>query len=213
MKGSPYSAHLKKILVSNYWALTRRRLLPYDTREYIPQFLAILTIGQNLEKYGFEETPKEYLAPMELVKVPAPVRLKKVSEITGVSLSEIKKLNPHLIQEMTPPGKKRHYHLWIPKQNIPQVAASFSEMKEHRISGLKPKRIMASYRGKVRYHRVRRGQNLSSIARRYRTSVAKIKKLNGLKRSRIFVGKSLKIRGRVVSKNRIQCHLVCNSMH
>ncbi len=187
--------------VRNYWSLTRRRLLPYDTREYIPQFLAILTIGKNLEKYNFVENPKKYLQPMELVKVPSPVKFKRISQITGLNKDQIEELNPHLFKNMTPPGKKKYYHLWVPKSAVTKTEASYAKLQDFRVKGLKLRRRYVTSTWK-RVHRVRRGQNLSSIARRYGTSVRKIKRLNGLHNSRIYVGQRLKVKGRVRSSAR-----------
>lgn len=179
--------------VRNYWKLTRRRLLPYDTREYIPQFLAILTIGKNLEKYNFVESPKEYLQPMKLVKVPSPVKFHRISKITGYPMAKLKELNPHLHKHMTPPTKKSHYLIWVPQEKVEHVEKAYAQLQDYRIKGLKAVRYVA---GRYRYHRVRRGQNLSSIARRYRTSVSKLKRLNGLRRNRIYIGQRLKVKGR-----------------
>ena len=186
---------------TNYWNLTRRRLLPYDTREYIPQFLAILSIGKNLGKYDFTETIEDPLVAMELVKVPSPVHLKKISELTQTSLSDLKKLNPHLKRDMTPPTKKKVYHLWVKKELASNVSQSFALIQNFRIKGLKVKRSIARYRGKKSTHRVRRGQNLSTIARRYGMSVSKIKRYNNLKSSRIYVGQKLRVRSRATSRN------------
>ncbi len=175
----------------DYWHLTKRRLLPYDTREYIPQFLAILTIGRNLEKYGFVEKTKKPWVPVELVKVPTPIQLDKVAEVTGVSKEEIKKFNFHLKKEVTPPTKSKVYRLWIKKDRSDHVLAHFDALQGHRIKGLKvPSRIAKTYY----YHRVRRGQNLSAIARRYGTSVGTLKRINRLRTSRIYVGQRLKVR-------------------
>jgi membrane-bound lytic murein transglycosylase D len=178
--------------VRNYWSLTGRRLLPYDTREYVPQFLAILSIGRNLEKYGFVEEAKEVLAPMELVKVPSPVKLQTIAQKTGVSTQTLKKINPHLRKGMTPPNSKKVYHLWVPKESVEATTLAFESLKSDRVKGLKAQRYVASRR--VRYHRVRRGQNLSTIARRYGTTVSQLKRLNGLRRSQIYIGQRLKVR-------------------
>lgn len=184
--------------VSNYWTLTSRRLLPYDTREYVPQFLAILTIGKNLEKYNFVEKPEEYLKPMELVKVPSPVKFDKIASSTGLDEKMIQELNPHLFKGMTPPGKRDHYPLWVPKALVSNVASAFDQLQVHRIEGLQvQQRFVASHTRKT--HRVRSGQNLSTIARRYGTSVQKLKSMNGLSSNRIYVGQKLKVKGRAVA--------------
>lgn len=179
----------------NYWKLTRRRLLPYDTREYIPQFLAILTIGKDLEKYGFVERANKVFQPRELVKVPSAVKLKKVSEVSGLDLKTLKSFNAHLLKDVVPPTNSKIYHLWIPKNEVKKVSSTFNQLKTHRIAGLKVYRPR-SYMRRTRIHRVRRGQNLTSIARRYGTSIRKIKKLNRLRSNRIYVGQKLRVKGR-----------------
>lgn len=177
----------------NYWNLTSRRLLPYDTREYIPQFLAILSIGQNLKKYGFVEQAEETLPPMELVKVPSPVNLEKIAEIGSLQADELKKMNPHLLKSLTPPGKE-HYHIWVHDGHVARVKMSYEAIAQHRIQGLKATRFIASQN--TRIHRVRRGQHLSMIARRYGTSIQKIKRLNNLRSNRIYAGQKLRVKGR-----------------
>ena len=44
-------------------------------------------------------------------------------------------------------------------------------------------------------HIVRRGETLSGIAKRYGTSVAAVKRLNGLRKSTIFAGQALIVKG------------------
>lgn len=179
----------------NYWSLTSRYLLPYDTREYIPQFLAILHIGQNLQQYEFVEAPLSYLPPVRLVKAPTRVSLEKISEVTGIDLIEIKDLNPHLLRGVTPPHKEDHYRVWVKLQDADRLLTSFDVLKQHQIEGLHSvTRSIAEVPRSVQVHRVRPGQNLSQIAQRYGTSVAHIKKMNGLKQNKIFVGQRLRVR-------------------
>ena len=177
----------------NYWSLTRRRLLPYDTREYVPQFLAILYIGKNLKRFNFNEKPVKPLSRLELVKVPSPLKIKQIAKITGLSSEKIQKNNSHLLRKVTPPGAKS-YPLWIRPENKQLIVKNHSVLSKHRLKGLKVRRFVSAYGKKRGFHRVRRGQNLSTIARRYKVSVKKLKKINDLKSSRIYVGQKLKLR-------------------
>ena len=183
---------MRKAASKNYWQLTHRRLLPYDTREYIPQFLAILYIGKNLERFGFVERSASELPLLEMVKVPSPVKLKQIASVTGLSLEEIKKHNPHLLKGMTPPGVK-DYHLWLRPHKRSLVTDKYRVLAKHRLKGLKPTRSIASYRGRRLYHRVRRGESLSVIAHRYGLSVRKLKRINRLKSNRIYAGRRLRL--------------------
>ena len=176
----------------NYWNLTRRHLLPYDTREYVPQFLAILYIGKNLEKFNFMEKNKNTLPRLELVKIPSPLKIEQITKITGISSEKIKKNNPHLLGNITPPGTK-NYSLWVRPEDKSLIAENHSSLSKHRLKGLKIRRFVSSYGGKRGYHRIRRGENLSTIARRYGLSVKRLKKINHLKSSRIYTGQKLKL--------------------
>lgn len=168
----------------DFWELSRKKLLPKETRDYVPKMMAAMKIGQNLNKFNFiSEASSHYLKP-EAVKVPGAVRLSDIAKISGISTSSLKGLNPHIRRGVTPPGES--YTLWMPKDfNVAKVSNSFSTLKAKRL------RLTAS--NSNGYHKVRRGQNLFSISKKYGMSVASLKKLNGLRSSRIYAGQRLKV--------------------
>lgn len=168
----------------DFWELSKKKLLPRETRNYVPKMMAAMKIGQNLERYGFKsESDNPYLLPAS-VNVPSSVRIKDIARIAGVSHKELKRLNPHIRRGVTPPGKK-DYTLWLPQgYQTASLEKSYNTLKAKRI------RLATSTAGT---HVVRRGQNLSSIARRYGTTVNNLKRLNGLRSSRIYAGQRLKV--------------------
>lgn len=178
----------------DYWRLTKKRLLPRDTREYVSQFLAALTIGRNLEKFGFHEQTDIDYPDVELVDVPSPTKLKDISRITGVSVASLKEVNPHLTKGLTPPDDAS-YELWVPTEYVSKFKGKDNVFIAAKIKGLKPRRYLADSSGIVRY-RVRRGQTLSHIARRFGLSVAYLKKINGMKSSRIYAGQRIRVKSR-----------------
>lgn len=172
----------------DFWQLARGKFLPSETMNYIPKFLAALTIGKNPEKYGFTiEAPKK---PFDLVsvKVPAPTKLHRIAQFSDISLSEIKKHNPHLRRSMTPPGSK-DYLLWLPKENQTLISENYSKIGKYRMNIRAPRVQLAR-----RYHRVRRGETLASISKRYGISIRKLKSLNGIRSHRIYAGSRLIIK-------------------
>ncbi len=187
---------------TNYWNLTSRYLLPYDTREYIPQFLAMLHIGQNLDQYKFVEQPEYILPSIRLVKTPTSVSLAKISEVTGIELDELKTLNPHLIKDVTPPFKQS-YRLWVKKEKSDLLLTNFDALSVHKMEGLKIQTRRIASRSGIKIHRVQKGQNLGLIARRYGTSVSRLKSLNGLANNNIYVGQSLKVKGKSATTSRV----------
>ena len=184
---------IRRGVSKNYWSLTRRRLLPYDTREYVPQFLAILYIGKNLEKFDFHEKSVEPLPFLELVKVPSPLKISQIAKITGLSSEQIQENNPHLLRKITSPGVKS-YPIWVQPDHKQLLAGNYQSLSRYRLKGLKVRHFISSYGKRRRSHRVRRGDSLSTIARRYGLSVKRIKRINNLKSSRIYVGQRLKLR-------------------
>jgi LysM repeat protein len=79
-----------------------------------------------------------------------------------------------------------------------QFAANFpTALHEIRVAEVKAKSVKLAAAKKAtsskRFYSVRRGDNLSAIASRHRTTVTKIKKLNGLRSSRIQPGQKLRI--------------------
>ena len=113
----------------DFWELSRKKLLPKETRNYVPKMMAAVKIGQNLNRYNFvSKNSNPYLKPAA-VKVPAAVRLKDVAKIAGVSTSTITALNPHIRRGVTPPGKSA-YTIWMPKGfNVAKVNDSYATLK------------------------------------------------------------------------------------
>ena len=180
---------IMKAKTRDFWELARGRHLPAETMNYIPKFLAALTIGTNPEKYGFKIEPID--APeLVSVKVPSPIKLSAIAKRSNVSLKELKANNPHLKQGMTPPGTKL-YRVWVPKEQKEQLLAVADDMKKDRLN------IKSRHSKKIarRYHRVRRGETLASISRRYGMSIRQLKSLNRMRSNRIYAGSRLKIRG------------------
>lgn len=175
----------------NFWELAERKALPQETRNYVPKVLAALIIGRNPEKYGFHDVEEVPFPKHEGAEVPGGVRLSTVAEKTGIALKTLKQLNPHLFRGMTPTYVKT-YTLWVPKGKSGSVAEHQTALARSRIHAKNADRVIASRD----YHLVRRGQNLSTIARRYGMSISNLKRLNALKSSRIHVGKKLRVAGR-----------------
>lgn len=172
--------------LDNFWDLYQR--LPLETARYVPRFLAALHIVNNPEKYGLSlpslEAPRSY----EILQVNRQVHLKNIASAINVPLDYLKTLNSELRYSILPPER---YALKIPPGNGATLLASLDNIPVTQ----PPQRAFV-------WHRVRRGESLSTIARKYRTSIKRIKQANNMYRSNIIVaGKKLKIpqRGMVIT--------------
>lgn len=175
----------------NFWEIVEKKALPRETMNYVPKFLAASIIGHNPEKYGFKITTTEVLPEMKLVDVPRQVKLSSIARSTGVPLSILKKYNGHLKRKMTPSGRGG-YGLWVPVKYSANLASAKGLLSRYRVKGA---RQVASHTSshRLKKYRVRRGDTLGKIARKYGLSIRKLKKMNGLRSNNIMVGKRLKV--------------------
>ena len=170
----------------DYWVLSRKKLLPRETRNYVPKFMAAVIIGKNPKKFGLRN-PRHLKLPRHPkvvgLRVPPSSSLKQVAKTLSLPLKLLKKINPHLKTGHTSP-RTRHSKIWVP------AGTTLSTKQYARLKGNRPKRGPAQRAGD-KIHVVKRGENLSIIARRYRKTIAQLKKLNGMTSSRIYPGQKL----------------------
>lgn len=167
---------------ADYWDLIERRLLPRETRNYVAIILAVALIAKNPAEYGIEVEPEASLR-FETVKISKPIDLRRVAEVLGEDVSALRRLNPHLIRNVTPPERK-DFELYVPPGTAGTLLAELPRIPE-------AKRVYWPR------HRVRRGETLSHIAGRYGTSAYAIAQANRISlRSLIHPGDVLVIPGR-----------------
>jgi len=166
--------------LDNFWDLFA--MLPYETARFVPRFIAALTIIQNPAKYGFNLPVPYPSLKYETVTASHATKLSSLSTALGLDASELAFLNPELRYDATPDYA---YQLRVPSglgEKTLQVILTLPRW-------IPPE---ATYT----WYAVRSGDTLSTIARRFRTSVAAIKRLNGMRGTLIRPGQRLKIPGR-----------------
>jgi membrane-bound lytic murein transglycosylase D len=174
--------------LDNFWDLYQQ--LPRETAQYVPRFLATLHILKDPEKYGFTLGELDTPLSFEEVEIEKPVQLKAVAEKLNVSFKELSELNPELRRYVTPPTL---YSLKVPGGMGEGLLASIDDI---------PKWVPPE--NEYVYHRVKKGETLSLIALRYRTSVKNIVWANNIRRQHfIREGQRLKIPLRGISQQRM----------
>jgi len=164
--------------LDNFWDLYER--LPRETARYVPRFLATLHILNNPETYGLDMVSIDRPMAYETVDVNKQVHLKNVAKSINVDEETLRDLNPELRYRILPGD---NYRLRIPPGDSGLLMANIDQIPVSH----PPQRAYV-------YHRVRNGETLSVIARKYRTSVRSIMQANNLRRSNYIVaGKRLKI--------------------
>jgi len=175
-----------KFRTRDFWHLvSRRRSLAKETKHYVPKFIAATMIARDPEKYGFTNISYQPQLDFETVKLANPISMSKLAQNMNIDVEEIKLLNPKFRGDYVPLYKGNDTVIRVPVGKVELAAASVpgSLVDE-------PKVLHADYY----YYRVRRGDVLSVIARRHRTSVATLRRLNGLgSRSLLRIGQRLKV--------------------
>jgi membrane-bound lytic murein transglycosylase D len=164
--------------LDNFWDLYER--LPRETARYVPRFMATLHIVKNPAKYGLDTTSLAPQLAHETIEINRQVHLKDIAKTIDMAYSDLKELNPELRYNILPPEP-------YPLKVVPGK-------KELLLSKIDTISLSTPPQLAYVWHKVRSGETLSTIARRYRTSVRSIMNVNGLHRSHYIVaGKKLKI--------------------
>jgi membrane-bound lytic murein transglycosylase D len=164
---------LQKTQADTFWEIAETKHLKRETKEYVPRFMAATIIAKDPDQYGFpavDAAPHEF----EEVIVRRSVHLRDVAALTGVPYEELDRLNPELRRSITPPCGE--YHLKVPAGSSTMIESLLDQVKTWKGPLPSPKRGMVG----TEWYRVRVGDTLQSIAKRFRLSVSELKARNHL---------------------------------
>ena len=152
---------------TDFWSLK----LPKETQLFVPAFMAITIIAKDPARYGFT-APVEEPWEVERVTVPGAIDLRSIARVVGVSSDVIHDLNPALMRGVTPVTSAGH-EISVPFGTKEILLANLDQLP--RSSAREVVRTAG------RWHRVRRGETLWSIASQHQTTAAGLANLNGVK--------------------------------
>ncbi|HXC69301.1 MAG TPA: transglycosylase SLT domain-containing protein [Pyrinomonadaceae bacterium] len=146
---------------ANFWMI-----YPYiaqETRNYVPNILAVILIAKNPEKYGFKGIKQDAAWSYDVVQVPTATSLQLVADATDSNVDYIRTLNPELKRDITPRGDS--YNVRIPAGRAKQFAALIQ-------------RIPPERRETARLISVAPGEDWQSIANRTGINAAQLQAMN-----------------------------------
>ncbi len=190
---------------TDYWSLD----LPNETRQFVPNLMAIAEIIANPQRYGINLKPISDEPYFTEVEVDKPLNLSLAADLAGISEQDLKRLNP-AYQRTTISHKGRHI-IALPSDKVREFEQKFAELSpdqrllaEENESEAAPPPETESLRQLAltetasipvlgRYA-VARGDTLEKIAKRYKISAASLREANQLStRQSLRVGMNLKI--------------------
>ncbi len=144
--------------------LEEKQRLKEETRQYVPRLLAVAKIMRNLKLLGFSEPSPADSYDFETVTVPPGTSLSGLARTLGLTWDEFSGMNPAFRRTASPPTGTSTAYVLPEKKREAEIWLASSEA-----------RIYADWRE----YRVRKGDTLSSISKRNRTSVADLRMANG----------------------------------
>ena len=180
---------LQKAQAESFTDISKTRLIRRETKEYVPRFMAATIIAKNPDRYGF---PQEASVPhqFEEVVVTRPLHFHAIANATGVPYAELRLLNPELRRDATPPGDDA-YLLKVPVGTKAKVEQLLDRIPTYKFPQL-PKPQFASA-GSSRWYKVRVGDTLEKVSRRFRIPLKTLKTRNNLTNPIIKAGDLLVI--------------------
>ncbi|MGE5410717.1 MAG: LysM peptidoglycan-binding domain-containing protein, partial [Clostridiales bacterium] len=163
----------------SFWEI--RDYMPRETREYVPQFIALSIIAANPQKYGFENVMYQKPLEYDVFSVKDCIDLKVLASCAGTTYDAILELNPELTQMCTPQNYSGGYQLKIPKGSAALFASNLQKVPDE---------------AKVQFsmHYVKKKETVTSIAHKYGISPRDLAKVNGIStNTKLYKGVALKI--------------------
>ena len=180
---------------TNFWDIYW--YLPRETRGYVPAFIAATYIMTYHAEHGICPMDSKLPLATDTIMVNRLLHFDQIAAICDIDIETLRGLNPQYREDVIP-GKFQPNSLRLPEDKIRDFILSgdsiYNYNREQYFSEEKVKILknQATNSGFV-IHKIRSGETLSTIARRYRVTISELKRWNGLRSSNIVAGKTLKI--------------------
>ena len=203
----------------NYWNI--RKKLPQETQGYVPAFLATMYIYEYHKEHGI--VPNRAIVKhfaTDTIMIKKQLSFKQISDLMDIPVAQLQLLNPQFKLNVIPAYNDKKHFLRLPSDKVAVFTSNEDKIyayAQHELN--KRERPFARQQNaivfddsvttesrlvsKTKFHKVRRGDNLSEIANRYNVSMSEIKKWNKLKNNKTPLGRNLKI----ITSERVAVHV------
>jgi membrane-bound lytic murein transglycosylase D len=188
---------------TNFWEI--KPFLPKETQGYVPAFIAVAYVMNYTKEHNlYPIKPKTTYYQVDTVKTREQVSFRQIAEVLSVPMEDIEYLNP-MYKHRLIPNSDQGNTLVLPIDKIGAFITNESSIYAYKSEQEKLKDEMAFmarktvYKDVLKVHKVRRGESLASIARKYDCTSAQLKKWNHLKSGKVPTGKRINVYVKVAS--------------
>ncbi len=183
----------------DYWAIYYS--LPRETRGYVPAFIAATYIMNYSNEHRIcpKESSTNFML-LDTIHVSDQIHFKQISDVIDIPIEDLRRYNPQFKSDVIP-GNHKPYALVLPTKSMYAYIDKSDEIKNHNKSlyfSHRKQTLTNQYAGTVTdgnvvstYYRVKKGDTLGGIARRNRTSVARLQRINGMRSTKLSIGQRL----------------------
>ena len=172
-------AGLRRYKTDNFWDLASHNYLKMETKRYVPKLIAAILIAKEPEKYGFYDIRYEAPLQYDTLNVRPGMSLAAVAMISDSSTKKIKQLNRELRKDITPLNRASY------AVNIPHSSALLARKNLSRLHSV----VNTDFKS----YKIKNGDTLSKICKKYRVNKTTLLKVNNLHSSQLVVGHNLRI--------------------
>ena len=176
----------------DFWGIYHH--LPRETRGYVPAFIAANYIMTYYEEHNICPVAAEIPLATDTIVINERINLQQISAVLNTPIEMLRELNPQYRNDIIP-GNIKPYHLRLPIQLTYAYINSQDSIINYRQEYFARQKTVEPAKLEYGYHKIRNGESLSSIAKKYHTTVTKLKELNGLKNNNIRAGQNIKVPG------------------
>ena len=185
----------------DFWSIYP--FLPRETRGYVPIYIAASYAMNYADYHGICPAPYEMTMNTDTVRLSERMHLKQVADVLELNIDELRLLNPQYARDIIPGDKS--YELRLPADRVTDFIDMQDSIRSYHadelinnrraeIDLLQKTSVNGAYSvNGVTYYKIKNGDTLGAIAKKFHCSVKQLKTWNGLKNDNIRAGKTLKI--------------------
>ena len=189
----------------DFWSVYE--FLPAETRGYVPAMVGAMYAFRYAQEYGLRPDPVSLPVYVDTFHIHRNLHFRQISEVLGIPLDDVRDLNPQYYTDIVPGGNGDEV-IRLPFAYSSDFVDLQDSIFRHRADVLFTSRVQdgretvngtpvpttrVSAGTSWVYYKVKSGDNLGAIARKYHCTVKQLKSWNNLRSDRINIGQRLKV--------------------